>query len=131
MDGQIPANGKRIMVDLVQQIVEAFDGTERIHRFECVSGDEAHPTDKGMFSVMRKMHPYTSHTYHVPMNYAMFFTLDGKALHQYHGPGFEIVRELKMEVTGWFGSHGCVRLQEEDAKSLYEWAAVGTTVHVF
>jgi lipoprotein-anchoring transpeptidase ErfK/SrfK len=125
------ATKKCIKVDLIQQIVEAFDGSERIHRFDCVSGDEAHPTDKGTFTIMRKVHPYTSHTYRVPMNYAMFFTLDGKALHQYHGPGFEIVRSLKMDVTGWFGSHGCVRLQEEDAKTLYEWAAVGTSVDVF
>jgi lipoprotein-anchoring transpeptidase ErfK/SrfK len=125
------ATNKRIKVDLIQQIVEAFDGSERIHRFECVSGDQYHPTDKGTFRIVRKVHPYTSHTYQVPMNYAMFFTLDGKALHQYHGPGFEIVRSLKMEVTEWFGSHGCVRLQEEDARTLYEWAAVGTSVDVF
>jgi lipoprotein-anchoring transpeptidase ErfK/SrfK len=131
MDGTTPASSKRIRVDLMQQVVEAFDGAARIHRFECVSGDQAHPTDRGAFRIMRKVHPYTSHAYHVPMNYAMFFTSDGKALHQYHGPGFEIVRSLKKDVTSWFGSHGCVRLQEEDARTLYEWAAVGTTVDVF
>lgn len=31
----------------------------------------------------------------------------------------------------WFGSHGCVRLQEADAKTLYDWAPLGTTVFVF
>lgn len=134
MDGKTatkqPSN-KQIKVDLIQQVVEAFDGSDRIYRFDCVSGDLDHPTDKGTFRIMRKVHPYTSHTYQVPMNYAMFFTLDGKALHQYHGPGFEILRSLKMDVSGWFGSHGCVRLQEEDARALYDWAAVGTTVEVF
>ena len=113
------------------QIVEGFDGTQRTHRFECVSGDQDHPTDKGTFRVMRKHHPYRSRAYDVPMNYAMFFTLDGKVLHQYHGPLFNAVRTFKQSVTDWFGSHGCVRLKEEDARILYEWAPIGTRVHVF
>ena len=123
-------NNKRIKVNLMSQTVEAYDGEQRIHQFECCSGDGAHPTDRGIFTVMRKVHPYTSHTYHVPMNYALFFTSDGKALHQYHGPGFEIVRMFKESVSDWFGSHGCVRLKEEDARTLYDWASVGTAVHV-
>jgi lipoprotein-anchoring transpeptidase ErfK/SrfK len=136
MNSTMPArqaldSAKLIKVDLAMQIVEAYDGIERIHRFECVSGDEYHPTDKGQFTVMRKHHPYRSHAYDVQMNYAMFFTLDGKALHQYHGPAFNLLRTLKTDVSDWFGSHGCVRLQEEDAKALYEWAPVGTPVHVF
>jgi lipoprotein-anchoring transpeptidase ErfK/SrfK len=80
---------------------------------------------------MRKHAKYRSHTYNVPMNYAMFFTLDGKALHQYHGPGFGVVRAFKTSVSDWFGSHGCVRLREEDARTLFDWAPIGTTVNVF
>jgi lipoprotein-anchoring transpeptidase ErfK/SrfK len=125
------ANKRRISVSLDQQIVEAYDGDKQVHRFECVSGDGDHPTDKGHFTIMRKHHPYSSHTYHVPMNYAMFFTMDGKALHQYHGPMFNTVRMFKHSVSDWFGSHGCVRLREEDAKTLYDWASIGTSVHVF
>lgn len=129
--GQSAKNNKHIKVDLMQQIVETFDGSERIHRFECVSGDRDHPTEKGTFRVMRKQHPYTSHAYHVPMNYALFFTPDGKALHQYHGPAFGAVRTFKTAVSDWFGSHGCVRLQEADAKALFNWAEIGMAVYVF
>lgn len=125
------SGNKRIRVDLFQQIVEAYSGNDRIHRFECVSGDNGHPTDRGMFRVRYKRHPYTSHAYRVPMNYALFFTHDGKALHQYHGPAFGVVRAFKTSVSDWFGSHGCVRLQEADAKMLFNWAEIGTTVHVF
>lgn len=125
------SNNKRIKVDLSQQIVEGYDGDQRIHRFECVSGDQNHPTDKGTFRVMRKHHPYRSRACNVPMNYAMFFTADGKALHQYHGPLFDTVRAFKQSVSNWFGSHGCVRLREEDARTLYDWAPIGTSVHVF
>jgi hypothetical protein len=65
------------------------------------------------------------------MDYAMFFTEDGKALHQYHGPvPLEVVRAMKQGVSEWFGSHGCVRLEEEAARTLYEWAPLGTQVTI-
>lgn len=122
---------KTIKVNLAQQIVEAHEGNTRIFRFECVTGDNEHPTDRGMFRVMRKVHPYRSHTYSVQMDYAMFFTQDGKALHQYHGVvPLSVVRTARSSVGDWFGSHGCVRLAEADAKALYGWVSVGTTVLV-
>ncbi len=122
---------KIIKVSLTEQSVEAFEGKERVFRFECVTGDKGHPTDKGVFQIMRKVHPYRSRTYNVQMNYAMFFTHDGKALHQYHGlVPLSVVRTVRSGVSDWFGSHGCVRLTEADAKALYQWAAIGTKVHV-
>ncbi|WP_349252623.1 L,D-transpeptidase [Burkholderia sp. AU32357] len=54
-------------------------------RFDCVTGDSEHPTDRGAFRIMRKYPTYRSRAYNMQMNYAMFFTGDGKALHQYHG----------------------------------------------
>ena len=65
------------------------------------------------------------------MNYAMFFTADGKAIHQYHGAlPVSTVRFLKSKVSDYLGSHGCVRLAEDDAKALFEWAPIGTVVEV-
>jgi L,D-transpeptidase catalytic domain len=59
----------------------------------------------------------------------MFFTHDGKAIHQYHGPApFWLVRGLKQDASDWFGSHGCVRLTEEDASTLYKWAPMHTRI---
>ena len=122
---------KTIKVSLAQQIVEAYEGSTRIFLFDCVTGDKDHPTDSGVFRIMRKVHPYRSRTYNVQMDYAMFFTHDGKALHQYHGVvPLSIVRTARNSVSEWFGSHGCVRLTETDAKALYEWSPVGTTVQV-
>ena len=124
--------GRVIKVDLTAQLVDAYDGGERIHRFECVSGDKDHPTDRGKFKVQRKYETYRSHTYNVQMNYAMFFTADGKALHQYHGPvPLTAVRTFRSRVSEWFGSHGCIRLCEADARTLFEWTPHGTVVEVF
>ena len=122
---------KRIAVNLEEQTVQAFEDDNQVYDFICVSGDEDHPTDKGVFKIFRKQHPYRSKTYDVEMDYAMFFTEDGKALHQYHGPvPLEVVRAMKQGVSEWFGSHGCVRLEEEAARTLYEWAPLGTQVTI-
>jgi lipoprotein-anchoring transpeptidase ErfK/SrfK len=125
-------SSKVIKVDLTAQLVDAYDGSERIHRFECVSGDKDHPTDRGKFKIQRKHEIYRSRAYNVQMNYTMFFTADGKALHQYHGAvPLSVVRTFRGKVSEWFGSHGCVRLSETDARALFEWAPLGTTVEVF
>ena len=121
---------KRIVVDLTAQSVTAYDGTRVFHSCECVSGDASHATPRGHFTIIRKHHPYTSHTYHVPMNYAMFFKSTGEALHQYHGPAPWFLLRAGRAVTGLVGSHGCVRMQEADARTLYGWAPIGTAVEV-
>jgi hypothetical protein len=126
-----PSRGKRIVVDLDSQTVDAHDDGARVYHFDCVTGDQSHPTTPGIFSVIRKAHPYRSRRYDVQMNYAMFFTADGKALHQYHGSvPLSVVRALKSGVTDYLGSHGCVRLTEQDARVLYEWTPLGTPVQV-
>lgn len=122
---------KLIKIDLTTQTVEAYEGTTKIFSFECVSGDASHPTDKGRFKILHKHPVYRSHTYNVQMNYAMFFTNDGKALHQYHGPvPLGVVRVMRSRVSEWFGSHGCVRLREEDARVLFEWTPKNTVVEI-
>jgi hypothetical protein len=130
-DASVPAGGKQIVVDLASQTLEALEGGKRAFLFDCVTGDADHPTDRGTFRVIRKHHPHTSSKYHVRMDYAMFFTTDGKAIHQYHGMmPLSVVRTLKSNVSDYLGSHGCVRLVEDDARSLYEWTPIGTQVKV-
>lgn len=84
-----------------------------------------------MFQILRKNHPYRSRTYNSQMNYALFFTSDGKALHQYHGVVLlSVVRTARSNFSDWFGSNGRVRLAEADAKALYEWARVCAVMQV-
>ena len=119
---------KRIEVNLSRQVLLAFDGATQVYSFDCVSGDDSHPTPLGYWRINRKHRHYVSHTYHVRMDYAMFFTTTGEAIHQSHlvGP----LSYLKMMGLGFVGSHGCVRLAEEDAATLFAWAPMGTPVWV-
>lgn len=121
---------KLIRVYLGRQVVEAYEGEMLVFRFSCVSGDKDHPTDRGTFRIMRMHKTYTSNKYKVRMDYAMFFTHDGKAIHQYHGPVPWALLRTGRALTERVGSHGCVRLTEADAERLFKWALVGTEVHV-
>lgn len=127
-----PKSNKVIRVHLAQQIVEAIEGDKKVFRFECVTGDKNHPTDRGSFVILRKHATYRSRTYDVQMDYALFFTLDGKAFHQYHGlVPLPVIRTTRSSVSEWFGSHGCVRLEQADAKALFDWTPMNTVVQVF
>jgi len=124
---------KSIRVSIAAQTVEVFENSKKIFDFECVTGDKAHPTDRGFFHILRRPadYHYRSHKYNAQMNYPLFFTPDGKAFHQYHGPiPLSFVRMARNNVTDWVGSHGCVRLSEENARSLYNWASVGVLVQI-
>lgn len=123
---------KVIKVNLTSQMVEAYEGDCLVFQFECMTGDKSHPTQVGMFTVMRKYRVYRSHAYFVQMNYSQFFTYDGNALHRYHGLlPLRTIRILRKKLGSWFGSHGCVRLAEDDARALFEWSPVGAVVQVF
>lgn len=136
---------KRIEVDLATQTLTAYQGDVQFLQCDCVTGRSDHPTAKGTHQVMEKKNPCSSMSYRdskgnpIPMNYAMRFTDDWQAIHQFNptwGDG-ENVKWLQWKIMNserWLadhndtyrdmndvGSHGCVRLSEEDAKTLYDW----------
>lgn len=121
-------SSKSIEVDLSSQNLYASDKGSNVYSFNCVSGDSSHPTPTGHFSVLSKHKTYTSKKYKVPMNYAMFFTTTGEAIHQSQlvGPS----SYLKSWGLDDIGSHGCVRLAESDAATLFAWTPKETPVWV-
>jgi lipoprotein-anchoring transpeptidase ErfK/SrfK len=122
---------KKIIVSIANQNLEAFDGKKSVFEFDCVTGGSDYPTTVGRFNILYGHKNYRSKKYDVQMNYALFFSVDGKAFHQYHGHvPLSIVRAAKSTISDWFGSHGCVRLTEADAKALFNWAPKGTLVQI-
>jgi lipoprotein-anchoring transpeptidase ErfK/SrfK len=119
---------KVIRVLLARQLLQAYAAGKKVFEFDCATGDSGHPTGVGVFSVLRKHEVYRSKKYDVQMDYAMFFTADGKAIHKSHfvGP----VSVLKYMGVDCFGSHGCVRLSGDDAMALFAWTPLGTRVEV-
>lgn len=111
-----------IDVDLADQRVYAYQGTELVNNFLVSTGNWNTPTVTGQFPIYAK-YPAADMIglgYYLPnVPYVMYFFKD----YGLHG-------------TYWhnnFGtpmSHGCVNLRIEDAAWLFDWAVVGTTVYV-
>jgi lipoprotein-anchoring transpeptidase ErfK/SrfK len=117
-------------VDIAQQIVSVKIGARTVYQCQGIAGDKDNPTKKGRHVVYEKSPNHVSSQYGSKMYFAMFF-YKGQALHQYHGHGWPLLYYAKKNID-LIGSHGCVRLQEADAKKLYRWAVeYETVVHVF
>lgn len=118
----IGGNEAWIDVDLTQQMVYAYRGSELVNSFLVSTGTWEHPTITGQYNIYVK-YEYTDMTgpgYYLPnVPYTMYF---------YKGYG--------LHGTYWhsnFGtpmSHGCVNLRTEDAQWLFDFASVGTLVNV-
>lgn len=128
--GGVRSSRKTILVDLDDQNIYAYNGPCLEYEFYCASGDKLHPTAiwPSLHSIFRKHKIYRSRTYNAQMNYAMFFTVDGKAIHQSNAVGLTSV--LKDIGLNQLGSHGCVRLSEENAKILFDWAPMRAPVFI-
>jgi lipoprotein-anchoring transpeptidase ErfK/SrfK len=123
------ASGKKaIIVNVDEQILQAVENFKIVYEFDVVTGRPGKETETGRYAISKKFKKYTSKTYNVPMPYSMFFSADGKAI---HGTEWATVRSyLHTYITESVGSQGCVGLNEEDAKTLFEWAPVGTPIAI-
>lgn len=128
--GGVRKNGKQIIVDLDDQNLYAFEGSQLKYKFYGASGDADHPTatKPQLFHIFRKHEKYVSKTYNARMDYAMFFTYDGKAIHQSNAVALTSI--LKDIGFNYFGSHGCVRLSQDNARDLFRWAPMNTPVFI-
>ena len=119
---------KEIKVFIERQILVALEDGEEIYSFDIVTGRDTKETTAGRFKIFRKHEKYTSKTYGSEMPYTMFFTKDGKAI---HGTQMATLRSyLHKYLTESVGSEGCVGLTDDNAKALFDWAPVGTSVIV-
>lgn len=128
--GGVRKSGKQIVVDLADQKLYAYEGSSLAYEFDATSGDSDHATalKPTLFTITRKEETYRSKKYDAQMNYALFFSADGKAIHQSNAVG--VTSFLKAFGVNYFGSHGCVRLTENDARTTFRWATSGTPVFI-
>jgi lipoprotein-anchoring transpeptidase ErfK/SrfK len=120
-------DAKWIDVSIATQSLRAYEGDKVVFETLVSAGVAAHPTVKGTFHIFQKLVADDmaggsgASAYFLPaVPYVMYFAEDGYALHGtywHHNFGHPM-------------SHGCVNLATPDAKWLYNWAPMGTTVIV-
>lgn len=124
--------GRWIDADLSEPaLVTAYDGNQVVYTAMAIKGFAATPTLRGIFQILRRVSDETmdSETIGIPRDspggyllkhvlYTQYFTGDGASLHYNYWLG----------TFGYAGSHGCLGLNLEDSKWLWDWASVGTPV---
>ena len=126
------APGKRIEIDLPEQRLRAYEEDTLVYDFTCSSGMTSTPTIAGQFQVLFKEPEAYAQRWSLEMPYFMAI--------YYEGPDFANgIHELPIRadgqrlwasVLGWPASYGCIILDVGDAKTLYDWAPVGTLVRI-
>lgn len=121
---------KRIVVDLSEQKLYAYEGDELFMEEAVSTGNILYPTPRGTFPIY-KMTPtrymqgpiegITNQDYDLPgVPWDLYFTYQGAVIHgAYWHNNF-----------GQAWSNGCVNLPPAEAEKLYRWAELGTTVTV-
>ncbi|HSW89153.1 MAG TPA: L,D-transpeptidase [Candidatus Saccharimonadales bacterium] len=126
---QTPGSSKHIFVDLSGQRLYAYDGNQIIYNFP-VSTGKWHPTPTGTFRIWIKLQA----TRMVGGSGADYYNLPNVPWTMYFANA-SIGRSEGYSLHGayWhnnFGhpmSHGCVNIQPDNAKLLYDWAEPATT----
>ena len=121
-------NSKKIIVIIDSQTLLAMEGSKIVYEYDIITGRPKKETHPGDYRIFKKFKDYTSKTYGSPMPYSMFFSKDGKAI---HGTHWATIRSyLHAYITESVGSQGCVGLTKEDARTLFDWAPIGTLIEV-
>ena len=119
--------GKYIDVNLKEQVMVTFQDGQPLDSYMISSGERGFQTPTGKFQIYNKSPRAWSAQYGLWMPWWMAFLPDGEmGIHELPiGPnGYQ-------EGVGHLGtpvSHGCVRLGDGPAKTVYDWADIGTPV---
>lgn len=127
------AQGKRIEISLGEQRLRMYEYGQLISIRKISSGKWSTPTPIGTFAVRNKIPKAYSKPYNLYMEWWQAITPDGKVgMHalpfwalKNGGRRYEGLNHLGTPV-----SHGCIRQSIDEAKSLYDWAPIGTPVIV-
>jgi hypothetical protein len=126
-----PTWGKWIDINLIQQLLTAYDGVTPVRTFEVTTGMAGWETPPGFYTILSRIANETmtsgaigaeNHFRLDDVLFTQYFTDFGHALH------FAWWRTK--ETIGRPGSHGCVNLLLEDARFLWDWAELGTPVSI-
>jgi lipoprotein-anchoring transpeptidase ErfK/SrfK len=109
-----PDHGKHVEADLSRQVVALIRGSKVERIYPASSGKPSTPTVRGSFRVYSKLPGFNAKG----MYYSDFF-IRGFAIHGY------------ASVPVFAASHGCLRVPNPDAVSIFRWIKIGDIVDVY
>ncbi|GEM_PF-6524202 len=129
IQGVTPHQGHWVLVNLAQQHLWAFDGTNLVQDLDVSTGLDAHPTPVGSYWVQQRFfsQEMIGPGYDLPnVPYVQYFGNDSLSW----GAGYSLHGTYWHHNWGHQMSHGCVNLPTDFAAWLWDWANVGTPVEI-
>jgi len=121
--------GKRIVVDLSEQHLYAYQGEALIHSFVVSTGMPGAGTRTGDFRVLDKYPNAYASTWNLQMPHWLGIYWAGGLENGIHAlPILPNGQRLWGGYLGTPASFGCIILGTQEARTLYEWATIGTPV---
>lgn len=124
-----PSGSKRIVIDLSEQRMTTFQGDAQVHHFVVSTGMPGSNTATGTYRVLDKYPNAYASTWDLQMPYWLGIYWSGSLENGIHA--LPILPNGQLLWEGYLGtpvSYGCVVLSTQDARTLYQWAEVGTPV---
>lgn len=126
-----PPTAKSIVVDRSDQMVYAYEDETLFMSATTSTGLDSTPTPRGVFSVYKKTPSRYMQGPLPNINSDQYYDLPGVPWNLYFTEGGAVIHGAYWhDKFGTKYSHGCVNLSPKDARSIYEWADLGTTVTV-
>ncbi|GAC1469084.1 MAG: hypothetical protein PVSMB7_17900 [Chloroflexota bacterium] len=134
--------GKRITINIHRERLRAWVGNRVVLTTPVTTGNSILPTPVGHFTVFAKRSPYTfvspwpkgsSKWYPTStVSFALEFLNGGYFIHDapWRGVFGRGSNSGTQAGTNFGGTHGCVNVPYSAAKFLYDWAPIGTPVHI-
>jgi L,D-transpeptidase catalytic domain len=111
---KFPSHGRHVEADLGRQVLVELNGATPYRIYHMSSGKPSTPTILGTFHVYSKTPGVNS-----KLMYDANYFIRGYAIHGYP------------EVPPYAASHGCLRIPNADAPTVFAWVKLGTTVDVY
>lgn len=124
-----PIPNKRIEVDISEQHFYAYEGDTLVYSFVCSTGEPGRDTAPGSYRVLDKIPMAYASTWNLKMPYWLGIYWAGTLENGIHAlPILPSGQKLWDGYLGQRVSYGCVILSTEAARTIYDWAEIGTPV---
>ncbi len=124
-----PRPAKRIVIDISEQHFYAYEGDHLVYSLVTSTGEPGRPTKPGHYHVQSKIRNARSNVWHLWMPYWLGIYWVGNIENGIHGlPVLDNGGKLWAGYLGQRVSFGCVILDDDAAKKLFDWAEIGTDV---
>jgi lipoprotein-anchoring transpeptidase ErfK/SrfK len=127
----VPRGKKRIVIELSEQHLYAFEGDSLAYSFVCSSGRAPYFTRTGDFQVQSKIPNAYGSAWDIWMPHWLGIYWAGGTENGIHA--LPIMQDGQTLWSGYLGtpvSYGCIVLGTQEANLLYDWAEIGTPVSI-